>query len=785
MKKESFLYSCLVLITIFLCFVGTLRAQSEVTSVRAAAWQVSRFDINARLIVANERALAARAAISARNVGNVAASTFTARISSSARIESVTFGEGAGTNATFTTRNDENTRVQEVRVTLPTQIQQNGNIQITFNYRLPVEANSDTAAISSEGAQFLPRSLWYPQPNSPFSLRGADIAPVRLTVTGLNAGQTLVASGRALTEANAFEQTLYAQPFFVTGAWETIEGGTDARGVSALIYRGAGADERRQANEIISLATAARAFFATTFGSPAPDVPVRIVSVRRGGGFDEARAVFGFDSAGTLLIDEAVFRRSKIDASVALSVAESMARLWLGGATPIRGEGVGAVRDGLARHLANMFIERRFGAEAAQSERLRQQLSLALIARRDAPLAQTTLLSETYSTTVANKGAAAWRLIARTVGEEIFISTLRAALMPQNREAGISLAGLRSALAERGGGNARALSNYLFDQLTDTDLLVGLPQQRPGGVWASALNNRGSVETTINVTATTDRGEQTSVQVTIPPRDFGEAVFRLPARPARVEIDPEKLYPQIDYANDVAPRQNIDPFVEASRAFQRADYPLAETKARQALSIAARREDVRVLLARALTSQNKLDEAEREFRSLLDAPLPQSRTIQWSLIGLGEIAQRRNQATEAARRFTEAVRADADQEATIFARAARIRAEGTSAPAPEESVRAFITQFDAAVLSGRKAAIDALLVPGELVAFSNGVVANQPETWQTRVLRAEALSGDSVAVDVSITTRALERDATGTAVFILARTGNGWKLADIRYFNVG
>ncbi len=770
--KVSF-FSSLFLLLIFFCATGSLSAQDDVTSARAA-WQMTRFDISARLPQANERALSARAVLSARNVGNAAARTFTARIGSSARIEAVTVGEGAGATATYTTRNDENTRVQEVRVALPAAIAPNGAVQISFNYALPVESNSDVAAISNEGSQFLPRALWYPQPNSPFGVRGPDTAPVRLTVSGASGGQTVVASGRTASEVNSFDQPLHTQPFFVTGAWETIEGGAEARGASAFVFRGASPDERRQAGELISLAAAARQFYATTLGSPPPDIPVRIVAVRRGG---------GFDATGTLLLDEAAFRRGKTDAGVALFIAEAMARLWIGGAAAVRGEGFGAVREGLARHLATQFLERRFGGETAQSERLRQQLSLASIARRDPPLVQATLLSEAYATTVINKGAAAWRLIARALGDEVFLGVLRGALA-SNRESGLTLAQLRAAMTERGGAGARELLDYLFDQPTDIDLLVGLPQARAGGIWASALNNRGSIATTVGVTATTERGEQTTVQVTVPPRDFGEAVFRTPARIVRVEIDAEKFYPQVDYANDVAPRQTVDPFVEATRAFERADHPLAETKARQALSVAARREDVRVLLARALFAQNKLDEANREFRALLDAPLPQARTMQWANIGLGEIALRRNQAVEAARYFDQAVRADADTDASIAARAARLRAEGANAPAPEESARAFITQFDAAIRSGRKAEIDALLVPGQLSEFSAGIVANQPEAWASRVLRAEPLAGDRLAVDVSITTRALERDASGTAVYILSRSGNTWKLADIRFFEV-
>jgi malic enzyme len=41
-----------------------------------------------------------------------------------------------------------------------------------------------------------------------------------------------------------------------------------------------------------------------------------------------------------------------------------------------------------------------------------------------------------------------------------------------------------------------------------------------------------------------------------------------------------------------------------------------------------------------------------------------------------------------------------------------------------------------------------------------------------------------MAVDVSINTRELGRDQSGTAVLVLARVNNAWKLAGIEFFEV-
>ena len=95
-----------------------------------------------------------------------------------------------------------------------------------------------------------------------------------------------------------------------------------------------------------------------------------------------------------------------------------------------------------------------------------------------------------------------------------------------------------------------------------------------------------------------------------------------------------------------------------------------------------------------------------------------------------------------------------------------------------------MNQLDAALRSGRQADISTMVVPGELTRFMQQVVGTQPEAWQTRVLRTEQLDANRVAVDVALTTRQLGADHSGTAVFILARVGGGFKLNAIELFEV-
>jgi tetratricopeptide (TPR) repeat protein len=220
------------------------------------------------------------------------------------------------------------------------------------------------------------------------------------------------------------------------------------------------------------------------------------------------------------------------------------------------------------------------------------------------------------------------------------------------------------------------------------------------------------------------------------------------------------------------------------RSFGTQEYAKAEGLARQLLAAAPNMQEARVLQARALLAQGKVEEAEREFKRLNEERLPTPATLAWSALGLGEIALRRGQTKDAVRLFTEAVRADAEYASTLNARSARIRAEAAAPPPIDESAKTFIGQLDAAIRTGRQAEIVPLVVPGELSRFVRGAVGTQPEIWETRVLRTELLDANQMSVDVAMRTKQLGVEHSGTAVLILARVGGAWKLNAIELFEV-
>ena len=759
----------LLTVTLLLTLISLpslVRAQEEAR----AAWLVTRFDIAANSSAggANERALTVRASLAARNVGQGMGRTFTVRLNPAAEIKSAAVGEAP---ATFTSRTEARSKLQQVTVTLPSEVPANGAVTVALEYRLPVANNTGLAAISAEGAQFLPLSHWYPSPNTEFSPRGADTAPVRLTANATG-GEMVVASGKSA--GPSFEQTLQSQPFFLTGRWDAVEGAGEAAGVSALLPAGASADERRRGEALISLAAGARAFYASLLGAQ-PDTPLRLVAVRRGA---------GFNAGGTLLLDAAVFRRSKTDSATAMLIAEAVARTWIGGATGVQGEGQDVLREGLSRYLATLFLEKQFGRETAEAEIRRIAAAYAPVARRDAPLMLSTPFNDTHFASVSNKGAMVWRLISeRITGRENFFRILRRELEAA-RGGKITLAALRTALGERTDEATRSAFDALFNQPTDTDLLVGLPQQR-GGEWVSALRNIGSLAARVTVVAVTQSGERIPTQASVPARDFGEARFKTTSPISYVVVDPERLYPQLDYGNDVVPRAPTteEAVAEASREFAQQKYERVVEVTRAALQRDPLAQEARVWLGGALVELNRLDEGERELKAALDSPLPSPSAISWGNIFTGNAAVKRKQHAEALRRYDEAAHSETDYASLLTARAARLRVEGAPASL-DESARTFVAQLDQAIQSGRKVGLDALIVSGELTDFIRGIVSNQPEAWQTRVLRTEALGSQRMAVDVFVNARILGKEHAGSAVLLLLRTPAGWRLLAMPIFEV-
>ncbi|MBA2619939.1 MAG: hypothetical protein H0U87_01925 [Acidobacteria bacterium] len=750
MKKSSIIFFAFLLFI----FAHSVLAQDETRASKT--WEVRKYDLTATLPQSEtDRSLTARAVLNLRNVSSKTASTLTLRISPNAEVSGVKINNAAADFTKDEEKIGSGGTLQKIVVRLPA-VQPNANLTAAVDYKLTVKENSGLNALLPVGSQFLPLAFWYPTPNSWYFARGADFAPFRLQVNSAN-NQQIVSSGVA--NANNFEQKLNGQPFFVAGDWDTV----NANNVSALLPKGAGADEQKRANELTVLASSARNFTAKLLGT-APDAPLRIVAVHRGA---------GFSGGGTIFVDENVFKRQKIDSQTAMNIAEAVAKLWIGNAVQADGDAFGVVREGLPRFIATEFLETEYGKEIADVERMRQRTAYAAVAQRDAPLNTVSPLDDYYYSEVSNKGAMIWRYLAKSVGWDEFFNVLRAQMKDENLNANQ----LRSAFPAQ-----KNFLDYAFDQVTDTNLLAGLPRVS-GAETKVALRNTGSIDATVNVTATAANGEKFTTQALIPAKSFGEASFKTANKIVRAEVDAEKIYPQTDYSDDVAPREfnTSDAFLTVKRAFDKQDFAAAEKNARTILQTAPRFDDARILLARSFLAESKFSDAEREFRAVLDEKLPTARSIAWANEGLGEIALKSNQNAQALNYFNEAIKADAEYGANFAARFGRNKTN--AAATIDESIKTFFAQFDKAATSGRKADLDALIASGEIPKFTGGIAGAQQ--WQTSILQTDKKDANNVLVEVELNIKLLSKNAeSGIALYRLSKAGGSWKLSGVEMFEV-
>lgn len=742
-------------------FVFVLLALANVTFAQGDArpsitWQVQRYEM-AVVLPQNEadRAMAVTAKLAVKNVSERPATTLTLRIGSSAEITSVKVSESAVEPLKAEEKVGPSVSLQRLVLRVPA-VPPDGILSATIDYKFNVKDNSGVSALSPAGSQFLPTSFWYPTPNSWFFARGADFAPFRIQIQSAN--QTAVSSGSG--SAGAFDQKFLGQPFFLTGSWDTI----DVGGVSVMLPKGSGSEEQKRGAELAALVSDAKTFTAALLGTP-PDVPFRIVMVRRGG---------GFSSGGTILVDEGVLRRSKIDSLTAMNVADAVAKIWLGNAVSVWDDGYGVIREGLSKYIATQFLESKYGKDIADVERMRQRTAYAAVARRDAPLNLVSPLDDYYYASVANKGAMAWRLLARRAGQDEFFSGIRAQM--QNKD--LTLAEIRASNAAH-----KELLDYLFDHVTDANLMAGIPVQ-VGSDWKVALRNTGPVDVTVNVQLALANGQKMSGPATIRATSFGEVVFKNVQKAVRAEIDPEKLFPQSDYSDDVAPQEvtDSDLLLAVKRSFDKQEFAAAEATARIVLRDLPRFDDVRILLARSLLAQNKTSDAEREFRTVLDEKIPTARSLAWANVGLADIAQREGQGAVAVKFAEEAIRADAEYGASLAARTIRNKVNPSSVN--DESVKAFFTQFDKAAISNRKAELEAFAIPGDVTRFISGI-SGQAVEWKTSVSHIDRLDPGNIWVETGLTIKLLNKEpASGMAVFRLTKTGPSWRISGVDMFEV-
>lgn len=790
----------------------------------AQEFEIKKYELNAR-VVPEEQKVDVQAKL---RLVNLSGSDLTERILLSpddkprltfflnpkAKVEAMKIN---GAAMQFKTSEDTRNNLLRAYVDITSGIAGLREFDVDFTYSIPAADRSAALHVSSEETFLLPAGFWVPVTHTPYADHGADTAPFSLTVAA-PAGLKIISSGVRKSE-NSFEQSLAAQPFFIVGDYDVVSRGGDAYPVEVYYSRGSGDIGRQQAERIAAEAERAVMFCAKYFGVAAV-APFRVISTQArqlntatSDTFSATRETSA-PMVGAVTIDENIFRRDAVDLGAIELLSGAAARAWIDGQVLLRGRGAGMLRDALPVYMVAQYLGERFGSAHRDAAFERFRRAYATIARNDAPLLMQSQLDRNYATSVYNKGALVWRMIEKTIGRQTFDSALRSSLA-RGRVDALSLAGWWAPQQGQQGrglaqphplcqlsrcanfkenlvsaGADRKMVSELFNNWIDTvalpDFAIGQPQNTASGV-ESTVTNFGTGDFTVEIVATTDKGEKIPRTAMVKASEYGTVNFPAGVNIKTVEVDPDKIFLQSDYSNDVFPRRasQSEAFGQANFAFSKNDFVTAEAKAREGLAAASNTPTLQALLGRALLAQKKNDEAAKVFNDALKAePLP-IQAYGWAHLGLAELAMQQNNFAEAARHYRFAAAADLDAPTTIAARDGALKAErGANAVKIPEDIRAFLQKFDATVLQGNSAAVNQFVELGNLRKFAQSLVVRKPSVWTTEALRAEEWDASRTAVDVTLKIKIEGKDYAGRAVYVISRAGGKLLLSEVPTFDV-
>jgi len=687
-----------------------------------------------------------------------------------------------GTPHSFTSRKDELTGLVAYSLALAEPVRPGRTVRITLASGVHVEEATPRAALTPDECVLLPESLWLPMIHTPFQVEyRADLSPFTVSVespaslVGLSSGRMLVERTEGGTRLTTFEEPMLSQPILIARDFERVGG--DQGGIEFYLPRGftvlrPETLERMRA-EIIRM----REFYTAFFGVPL-ERTIRVVA---------SGEVPAYGAPGLVILDERVFARDVLDEDLLFFLAHHVARLWMGARVDLRGVGHAVLDQGLPSYLAFLYMEHRFGPAGRERaiERFRRAYATLVSggSAYDVPLLRQTSLTRQYYTSIFNKTPMVLRMIAHEVGPERFHAFLRE-LFARPSGALTFDDFQRGCLALGSGDVLKGIFDQWFADVVLPDFAVGKPVFEAGG-WTVQVANFGSGEATVEVEAVTARGERVRQSVRVEAQGYGQARFLLGEEPVAVAVDPDHLYLQADYTNDLWPRRpSGDRLVsQGTLALAQGRTQEAEGALRQALAQDPNRPLAQAALARALALLGKGEEAEEYAQKALAQEPVTLAVYAWAHMALGEIALARGQAARAVEHFRQASFAFAEDISLLAARDALIRAESAAQKLPtvERSVQEFIRQLDGALSTGRPAVVREIATPQNLKRFITG--ASFLKGWKTEILRAEALDHHRVLVDARITATTIGGTSRmSRALYVLRRSEGRWVLYDIPVF---
>jgi TolA-binding protein len=783
----------------FVLAIGLLLA----ATAAAQEVEVDRYQITARIDSAASAA-DCRATLNIVNLGQSAKTKLYFRLTKMAKVASATVN---GAAAQVETSEDRRVAaLNQIVVSTDAGVAAGATAKVEISYRIEAPESSPLVHIYPGEVLLAPEAIWVPMPSTVFTPYGPTTAPITLDVTVTPATNNFRAlSAGALKSGGAaasFDQPLNSLPFLLAGNYDQ-PAASDAGGVKVEIYTPPGltvaADPKASASAIIKRMSdeAGRAvdFFTRQFGPPPAGAVLRIISSARAN---------NLVVPGALVLNEQVFRRDALTESAIEAIADATARLWTEGRARVRGiearagqrpRSVAFLRDSLPRYLATLYIEDRYGREAGRDafERLRWSYTPVAQSGRDAELGFQTIAMPNYSAAIFAKGPLVLRLMAETAGRDKLLSAIKTTFAVGQTKI-VTPDDFRNTLVKATGPDVEKLFQQWLDTITEPDIVVGapLPSDKPNTQRIN-LRNLGTGDVTVKLLATTASGKAVTVNVTVPSENLVSAEIPTAEKITAVELDPDKLIVQTSYDNDARAGDMKLPlpsaqtlFNQSIAAFNKGDYAEAEGKLREA----ARRDPTNALihawLGRTLAAEKKFDEATSEANAAIKIEPAVGSALAWAHVTLGQAALARNQAAEAVTVLRRAIVEAEEAPAQFAARSTLVQAEraANQLPPVDPSIRSFITQLDAVIKDPSSDKLTPLVVRNNLKRFIQGLTLARPSAWATEIQRVDTMDANRVAVDVALTTRAENRDQSGTALYILNRAGANWVLEDVQLFNV-
>ncbi|HUK90346.1 MAG TPA: hypothetical protein VLZ81_08085 [Blastocatellia bacterium] len=777
---------------------------------------VDKYNITARIDLATGT-LDSQATLDLSNPTDIARSKLYFKLTRLGKVGQVLVNGASAENETA--QDHRSQALNQIVVTPPSPLLPHGHVTVTINYKIQAPEATGIIAIYPGEVLLLPESVWFPSPSTAFAIYGPNTAPFTLNVSvspassGFQAVSSGVSQGTGGAQAT-FTQTLNSLPVVVAGDFGPAIS-SDHGGVKISLYLQSGVTRSTsdqgtpegadghptagtggtgQAGRITAEIGRIIDFYTKTLGPAPAGASFACISSAHAG---------NSATAGSLILNEQIFREDFLDAGTIGLLADAVSRIWVEGRVRLRGEdsrsaepdhpaqkarSVALLKDSVPRYLAVLYLGDRFGRQAANEAfgRMRSAYTPVAQSHRDSELSVQSFVIPSYGDAVFAKGPLVLRMLGHTIGEDKLLEAIRTVTAGAQTKI-VTMSDFHAAL-----GKSAPVDTWFkqwIDTLVEPDIIIGIPLAgtKPDTQQVN-LRNLGTGDVEIPVLAITASGKKFTASALVPSDDLTSVEIPTAEKIESVEADPEKYVVQSNYDNDCRPvRLSTTTLLNNGIvAFNAKKLDEADAKLTAAVKQNPSDPLLHAWLGRVLMAENRLDQAAHEADLAIKTIPPLASALTWAHITMGQIALAKNAPGDAVDNLRRAVLETTEEPAEFTARDALINAEKLSGKLQpvDPSIKAFMTQFDAVVRQPSSDKVFSMVMKSTLKRFGESMVLNPAEAWSTEIQRAERIDAHRVALDVAIKVRSKDTDQSGTAVFILYQSGGAWMLENVRLFSV-